>query len=68
MRNDPGFTINMVASAELRKRGSSRLWYRQTDEEPQVDVPPSYVSRSTSLLAPEVRPVAQPSGQTSTVR
>ena len=40
---------------ELRKRGTSRLWYRQSDDERlDPEIPATYVARSTSLLAPEV--------------
>ncbi len=57
---DSTFTINAVATAELRKRGTSRLWYRETDDEFEFDVPATYVARATSLLAPEVRPAGSP--------
>jgi hypothetical protein len=40
---------------ELRKRGTSRLWYRQDESEPMdPEIPAMYVARSTSLLSPDV--------------
>jgi hypothetical protein len=48
-------SAQLRGTEELRKRGTSRLWYRQTEEEP-VDpvIPATYRARSTSLLSPDV--------------
>lgn len=52
----PEFQFTPVrGTEELRKRGTSRLWYRQVEEEPlDPEIPATYVARSTSLLSPEV--------------
>lgn len=58
--SDATFTINAMATAQLRKRGTSRLWYRQPDDEFEPDIPATYVARATSLLAPDIRPTGSP--------
>ena len=54
-QNDTQISSGRGGTEELRKRGTSRLWYRQTDEEP-IDpvIPATYLARSTSRLSPEV--------------